>query len=119
MPRLTQARIDEIYRIKLDGDAGRHIHPDYPAIKAAERRFIDDPIVRVYVKTGEHPERLRFARPADDIEAACQWVAAGLLQHRLGRPVAIEYTTPPSRPRKKITHAFRFARRVLACHAVR
>lgn len=116
MTQLTQARIDEIYRIKCDGDAGRHFHPDYAAIKDAERRFIDEPIVRFYVKTGMHPDRLRFARPANDIEAACQWVAAGLLRHRLGRPVSIEYTTPPVQPPKRIKHAFRVARRVLTRH---
>ncbi len=110
---LTQARFDEIYRIKCDGDAGRAVHPDYSAIKDCERRFIDEPIVEFYARTGLYPERLRFTRPTTEFEAVAQQVAAALLNQLLDRPVAIVYTTPPIRPPKRIKHAFRVVRRVL------
>ena len=113
MHAITPARVEQIYQIKRAGDEGRFVHPDYAAIKDAERRFIDEPIVNVYVKTGLHPDRLRFTRPSTDIEAACQWVAARLLNQRLGRPVIIEYTTPPLKPPKRIAHAFRVVRRMI------
>lgn len=113
MPVLSQARFDEIYRIRCDGDQGRSIHPDYAAIKDAERRFVDEPIVDYYVKTGLYPDRLRYSRPATEFEAVAQWVGAALLNHCLGRPVAIEFTTPPLKPPKRIAHAFRVVRRIL------
>ena len=110
---LSKARFTEIFDIKCNGDAGVAFHPDYAAIKEAERRFVDVPIIEHHLATGEYPDKLVFPHPRNEIEAATQWVASSWLQELLGRPVAIHYTTPPIKPPKRVAHAFRVARRKL------
>ena len=95
MTRLTQARIDEIYRIKCDGVDGRRMHPDYAAIKDAERRFIYEPLVHVIIKPTRHPDPL--APPLAAISHPDPTAQVGpSLRSALARPGLPDLAPPPA-----------------------
>ena len=111
---LSQARFNELYRIKKQGDRGiRPVHPDYPLIVAAEHRFFERAIRQYRRATGHYPTILRFPAPANDAEAAVQIVARDWMSEEHGRPVPIVYSGSRATPPHRIAHAFRVARRTL------
>ena len=111
---LSQARFDELYRIKKQGDRGApDVHPDYALIVAAEHRFFERAIRQFRRITGRYPTILRFPPPANDAEAAVQIVARDWMSKEHGRPIPVVYTGGRSTPPHRIAHAFRVARRTI------
>ncbi len=86
---LSTARYQEIERLYAEG-----VEPIRSQVTAAMDRFWT-PLIAAETYTGTWPHKLRFERPANDIEAAVQHFACTYTMAQVARPVLIEYYEPP------------------------